>query len=265
MNDMKDKISIIIPVLNEEIYIGKLLEYLLASSSTKNISEIIVVDGGSEDSTQNIVKAFSSFNNINKTEAFHFINNSVAETKSPLKNPLKTKIFLLNSKKGRAKQMNLGAKSATGNILYFLHADSFPPQSFNELILNEVQKGNEAGCFKMKFNSNHWWLKLAGWFTQFSWKACRGGDQSQFISKSLFNDIGGFNEDFIIYEDNDLIKKLYARNQFVVIQEWLTTSARCYCSHGVWKLQYHYWKIHLKKWMGADAHELNRYYKKYVC
>ena len=117
----------------------------------------------------------------------------------------------------------------------------------------------------MTFNSNHWWLKLAGWLTQFSWKACRGGDQSQFISKSLFNDIGGFNEDFTIYEDNDLISKLYARNTFVVIQEWLITSARCYRTHGVWKLQYFYWRIHLKKWMGADANELNRYYRKYVC
>ena len=75
--------------------------------------------------------------------------------------------------------------------------------------LNKI--GNLAGCFKMKFDSNHWWLKLASWFTQYRWRACRGGDQSQFITKNLFKSLGGFDERFTVYEDNDLINKLYAR------------------------------------------------------
>ncbi|WP_303318236.1 TIGR04283 family arsenosugar biosynthesis glycosyltransferase [Flavivirga abyssicola] len=232
------KISIIIPMLNEADHIGNLLTHLLENSSKENIAEIIIVDGGSTDKSLDIVSKFKS--------------ESV-------------KINLHNSSKGRAKQMNLGAKYATGNILYFLHADSFPPKNFDTLIINEVKKDNNAGCFKMKFNSNHLWLKLAGQLTRLSWKACRGGDQSQFITTTLFNEIGGYNEDFTIYEDNDLIAKLYERKQFVVIQKWLTTSARCYCKNGIWKLQYYYWRIHLKKWMGADAGELNRYYKKHVC
>ena len=229
-----NKISIIIPMLNEADTISNLLTHLLENSSKENISDIIIVDGGSKDGSLDIVSKYKF-------------------------------VKLFNASKGRAKQMNLGAKHATGSILYFLHADSFPPKNFDTLILNEVKKGNEAGCFRMKFNSNHWWLKLAGQLTRLSWKACRGGDQSQFITASLFNDIGGFNEDFTIYEDNDLIAKLYDRKQFVVIQEWLTTSARCYCTNGIWKLQYYYWRIHLKKWMGADANELNRYYKKNIC
>ena len=49
--------------------------------------------------------------------------------------------------------MNLGAKFAKGHILYFLHADSFPPKNFDKLIVNEVKKSNEAGCFIMKFTS----------------------------------------------------------------------------------------------------------------
>ncbi len=227
------KVSIIIPMLNEADHIKNLLTHLLEHSSKGNIAEVIIVDGGSTDGSINIVSKYKS-------------------------------VKLLNSSKGRAKQMNLGAKNATGSILYFLHADSFPPKNFDALIINEVKKGNEAGCFRMKFNSNHLWLKLAGQLTRLPWKVCRGGDQSQFIAATLFNDIGGFNENFTIYEDNDLIAKLYNRKQFVVIQKWLTTSARCYCSNGVWRLQYHYWRIHLKKWMGADAKELNRYYKKHV-
>ncbi len=241
---MKNQISIIIPTLNEEVHIEQLLSHLLENSLAENVKEIIVVDGGSTDNTEALVKK---------------VLDSFSKTENIL-----TNIKFITSTKGRAKQMNTGAKIATGNILYFLHADSFPPKNFDQLIVSEVQKGNDAGCFKMKFNSSHWWLKLAGWLTQFSWKIARGGDQSQFITKSLFNDIGGFDESYTIYEDNDLIAKLYERNQFVVIQEWLTTSPRCYCTNGVWRLQFHYWHIHLKKWLGADAQTLNKYYFKHV-
>ncbi|WCO01221.1 TIGR04283 family arsenosugar biosynthesis glycosyltransferase [Psychroserpens ponticola] len=232
-----NKISIVIPVLNEEKHIGKLLVHLNENSSKSNISDIIIVDGGSEDNTCMTIKYMQT---------------------------IYTNIQLLNSEKGRAKQMNLGAKQASGNILYFLHADSFPPQHFDELIISEVKKGNKAGCFRMQFDSNHWWLRLASWLTQFSWRACRGGDQSQFISRELFNDIRGYNENYIIYEDNILINELYTRKEFVVINKKISTSARLYKKHGIWKLQYHFWTIYIKKWFGASADELFTYYKKYI-
>jgi len=160
--------------------------------------------------------------------------------------------------------MNFGAKHATGNILYFLHADSFPPTDFDQAIINEIKKGNQAGCFKMQFNSNHWWLKIASWLTQFNWRACRGGDQSQFITKKLFHEIGGFNESYMVYEDNILIHALYGRNQFVVIKKTLKTSARLYQKHGIWKLQYHFIIIHLKNRFGASAREIYIYYLKHI-
>ncbi|WP_339917258.1 TIGR04283 family arsenosugar biosynthesis glycosyltransferase [Yeosuana marina] len=227
------KISIIIPIFNEAETIEKLLNHLIASSSAQNIHDIIVVDGGSTDTSKDIV---SNFKNV----------------------------ILIPSEKGRAKQMNVGSKHANGEILYFLHADSFPPKNFDNLIIDSVEKGNYAGCFKMKFKSDHWWLKLAGWFTKFSWNICRGGDQSLFIKKSLFQDIGGFDERYIIYEDNIIIKKLYALNQFKVIQKSIITSARKYETHGVWKLQCHFFMIHLKHWFGANANELHSYYKKHI-
>ena len=258
------QISIIIPVLNEENFIGKLLEHLLANSSTQNISEIIVVDGGSHDNTKNIVQAFSNFTGIDNIEAFNYINTAVSDDESISIGTLKTPINLQNSEKGRAKQMNLGTKSATGNIFYFLHADSLPPKHFDEFIIKEVEKENEAGCFRMQFDSKHWWLRLASWLTKFNLRACRGGDQSQFITKTLFEDIGGFDENYIIYEDNILINALYARNQFVVINEKINSSARMYRKHGVWKLQYFYWSIYVKKWFGADCDALYRYYKKNI-
>lgn len=227
------KISIIIPILNEANTIAQLLKYLIESSSRENIAEIIVVDGDSSDKSIEVVSQFKD-------------------------------IVLINSEKGRAKQMNIGAKNASGSVLYFLHADSFPPKYFDQLIIEEVENGKFSGCFKMQFDCNHWWLKLMGWFTQFSWPVCRGGDQSLFITKKLFNEMGGYNEDYIIYEDNILIKKLCQLKQFNVIQKNIITSARLYKKHGVWKLQYHFFIIHLRHLFGASAQSLYNYYLKHI-
>lgn len=227
-------ISIIIPVLNESQSIKDLLFHLIDNASLNSISEIIVVDGGSTDGTQDLVKS------------------------------LDLNVILLKSEKGRAKQMNLGAKKAKGDILYFLHADSFPPNRYDKFILDEISKGNNAGCFRMQFDSKHWWLRLASWLTQFNWRACRGGDQSQFITRGLFEDIGGYDEDYFIYEDNILINELYSRKEYVVINKKIRTSARLYKKIGVWKLQYHFWTIYVKRWFGASADEMLAYYKKNI-
>lgn len=227
------KISIIIPTLNEASHIGRLLEHLLSNSSPDQIQEIIVVDGGSSDGTLEIVSTFNF-------------------------------VRIVTSEKGRAKQLNKGAQKAESDIFYFLHADSLPPEGFDRLILEAISQGAEAGCFRLKFESNHWWLRLAGWFTQFNWKLCRGGDQSLFISKALFKDIGGYDESYSIYEDNILIEQLFKRNTHVVIKEPILSSARRYEYHGIWKLQYHFWCIHLKHRFGASPHDLLSYYKRHV-
>ena len=232
-------LSIIIPVLNEAETITELLNYLSENLSGENEAEIIVVDGGSNDGTQNIILAFKP-------------------------NRFLKPVRFIESDKGRAKQMNKGAQMANGEVFYFLHADSFPPKNFDRYILSEVKNGNSAGCFRMKFDNDHWWLKLAGWLTQFHWRACRGGDQSQFITKELFEEIGGFDETYTIYEDNILINELYKRKKFVVIQKCITTSARLFRQKGVWNLQYHFWAIYVKRWFGADADELYQYYLKHI-
>lgn len=222
-------ISIIIPVYNEEEQILDLLSYLRKVSAGK-IQEIIVVDGGSTDSTPQLLES-------------------------------EKEIIFLSSEKGRAKQMNAGAAVAKAPVLYFLHADSYPPKNFDNLILNEISRGNKSGCFRMKFDYDHWWLNLMGHLTRINHRFCRGGDQSLFIDKNLFHQIDGFNEEFSIYEDNEIITRLYQLKNFVVIQDWITTSARLYEKMGIWKAQVLHFQIYWKKWRGAGPEELHRHYK----
>ena len=233
-----NSISIIIPVLNEAANINRLLDHLNDKSAGGHISEIIVVDGHSQDNTAALVKEFSK-------------TSSIA-------------VQLIHSQTGRAKQMNTGAKASAGSVLYFLHADSLPPQNFDSLIISEIEKQHLAGCFKMRFDSKHWWLSLVSWATRFNWNICRGGDQSLFITKALFNEIGGFDQEYIIYEDQILTNQLYKRKQFVVIQHWIVTSSRLYKKKGVWRVQYHFLMIYLKKWLGGSAEEIYTYYKKHI-
>lgn len=229
------KISIIIPVLNEGAILKELISKLYTSlASLATIEEILFIDGGSTDQTKSII-----------------LNESKTSDLS---------IIYLASEKGRAKQLNYGAKNAKGDILYFLHADSYPPKNFDSYILQEVLKKNQAGCFRMKFDSSHWWLQLMSWFTRFNSKRCRGGDQSLFISAALFHKIGRYNESYSIYEDNELIKRLYKENQFVVIQKDIITSARKYKEIGVWRLQILFLNIHIKARLGSTPKELHQYY-----
>src|SRR5687767_11149429 len=100
-------ISVIIPVYNEEGVIGKTVRYLKSVSRHDVIKEIIVVDGGSSD---------NSVNEANMAGAR----------------------VIGSPRKGRAAQMNEGARVAEGNILYFVHADSLPPPSFPDDIMEAV-------------------------------------------------------------------------------------------------------------------------------
>ena len=172
----KTYLSIIIPVLNELEQLEELTTILKKRTVFHN--EIIVVDGGSSD---------GSIEWLERKEG----------------------ITLIQTKKGRAHQQNEGAKIATSEILYFLHADSRPPKEFDEIIYTAYTKNSKAGCFQLGFSSNHWALSLTARASRFNSRYCRGGDQSLFIQKKLFNTLNGFNEEYIICEDGELIDRIY--------------------------------------------------------
>ncbi|MEA1785583.1 TIGR04283 family arsenosugar biosynthesis glycosyltransferase [Arenibacter sp. GZD96] len=225
-------ISVIIPVLNEEAYIGTLLSYIQENSSAKHIKEIIVVDGGSTDATAAIASDYGA--------------------------------RVITSSKGRAKQLNTGAKHAQGGVLYFLHVDTFPPKDFDQTILSAVNEGHKAGCFQMKFDSKSRFLRFFAWFTKVNHTLCRGGDQSLFITRAFFQATGGYNEAYQIFEDNELIIRIYKMTPFKILPRYVQTSARRYEKNGVVRLQYHFGVIHFKNCIGAGPEQLYAYYKRHV-
>lgn len=226
------KISIIVPILNEADYIGKLLSCLQNKIAPEHVEEILVIDGGSTDSSLKIAEEYGA--------------------------------TIVHSEKGRAKQMNLGAQMAKAEILYFLHADTLPPKNFVLYILEAVKGGFQAGCFQMQFDSNSRFLKFFAWFTRINHQICRGGDQSLFVTKRLFQNSKGFNEDYKIYEDNEFIGRLYKKTKFKVLPLQVKTSARRYEKVGAIRLQYHFGVIHLKNYLGAGPDQLYDYYKRKI-
>ncbi len=228
---MSQKITVIIPILNESENLLKIYHYL-QQNIFGFVEDIVFIDGGSTDGSIEILNA----NNIK----------------------------FYTSEKGRAKQMNVGAKYATTNYLYFLHVDSFPPKYFDKKIINAIEEGYKAGCFRMKFDVDHWLLNFLGWLTQFNFKSCRGGDQSLFIAKKMFDNMKGYNEEKQIYEDNDLIFRIYKKEKFKVIPDKIITSSRRYLENGIYRLTFHFGMIHLMHFFRYKNIKIWSYYKKFI-
>lgn len=227
----KHRISIVIPVLNEVGNLKKLNDHLKAVARKENLKEIIIVDGGSTDETIEIIKTFED-------------------------------VQLVKSEKGRAKQLNTGAQHARGEILYFLHADTFPPDGFDEKILNAKAS---AGCFRLKFdNPDSIWLKIAPWFTQFSNFLFRGGDQSLFILSTTFRELGGFDERYAVYEDVEFIQRIRKKHRFDILDDYVITSARRFRENGSARLYYHFLMVHLKARLGQGPDALYDYYRRHI-
>jgi hypothetical protein len=226
-------VSVIIPVYNEQAIVLPQLQKIKERCGDEN-TEIIVVDGGSTDKT-------------------------LIEVKKAGVN------WCISPGRGRALQMNFGAKNAKGNVLYFLHIDTLPPKNFDLIILKSIHKGNTCGCFRMKFDSESKFLSFWAYFTRFNYYICRGGDQSMFITKSLFWQLGGFDTSKLIAEDMDFLKKIYRyKHSFTILPFTVVTSARKYEQVGKWRLQYIFARIHFMLLLGFSQQEIIAFYQQKI-
>ncbi|MGQ0738079.1 MAG: TIGR04283 family arsenosugar biosynthesis glycosyltransferase [Bacteroidota bacterium] len=224
-------LSIIIPAFNEAANIGKLVHYLREQGGD-TVKEIIVSDGGSSDDTLQRAAAAGA--------------NAVA---SP--------------QKGRGAQMNYGASLTSGDILYFVHADVFPPESFVADISEAVQKGYDMGRYIMKFNTKKWYLRINEWFTRFDWFVCCGGDQTLFIRRQLFEDSGGFRNDMRIMEDFEFTKRVRQQKvRYKIFQKGALISDRKYDNNSWWRVQRANYAIVKMYKRGASQEDMVNKYRK---
>ena len=197
----KKTLSIIIPTLNEE----KCLKILLhdITSTLSNETEIIVVDGGSTDETVDLTKIFP--------------------------------VTLVESERGRAKQMNQGAKRACGKFIWFLHADSRIDFDF-EHIIKHALANNGWGWFDIQLDTPGFVYRIVEFMMN---KRSRltgimTGDQGLFIRKDVFWKAGGF-PDIALMEDIAISKILKKIDKPYPSDSQLTTSTRRWRKDGIYK------------------------------
>jgi rSAM/selenodomain-associated transferase 2 len=206
-----------------------LIRYLKESSVSSNV-EIIISDAGSEDKTIKVAEDAGA-------------------------------IALISPKKGRAAQMNYGASIAKGEVLFFVHADTFPPKNYVTDINEAVNRGYELGRYRTKFRSNKTILKVNAFFTRFDLFVCYGGDQTLFIVKNLFNKINGFKEDMLIMEDYDIVIRARQTARYKIFKEAALVSARKYETNSWLKVQHANKKIVDMYKKGASQEEMVAKYK----
>ncbi len=193
------RLSIIIPVYNEQSNLVKRLSFLSKIAYKKPVEIIISNSPETTDDSFNICKKFDNV------------------------------LFYNSPKKGRAIQMNYGATKATGDIVVFLHADVELPINFYEEITTAIKNDYKAGFFSYNFDRSSFMLDINSYFTKKDSLLAGGGDQCQFFLKTTFNELKGFNEDYCIMEDFEMMDRVRENNiRYTVIQSRATVSARKY-------------------------------------
>ena len=217
-------ISVIMPAYNEERALPNTLRALFTQQGDY---EVVVVDGGSTDQTRAIV------------ESFGFIDSASAPRRSSdiSRDTFHGSRFTFHAPKGRASQMNAGAKGARGEWLLFLHADTVLPsgaiQRLNEM---EADQTIQAGGFMHQFSGDDWRLKLISFLDNFRCIRSRiiYGDQALFVRRALFEQLGGFPNRPIL-EDVAFCERLIAVTTPLLLSPSVVTDARKFLKMGVWR------------------------------
>ena len=224
-------LHIVIPVINEADNLRELLPYLTEELAGRG--SITVADGGSSDETNVVLAANPRVNHLSCTRC------------------------------GRAQQMNEAARGyeLAADVVYFVHADTRPPQGFYTDIAKSVEQGFDVGCYRFKFDMFHPLLSINAFCTRFQGLACRGGDQSLYLTRKAFDALGGF-RDMKIMEDYDIIQRVWASEfQFKVIPRDIMVSARKYRVNGWLRVQLANLKVFRMYKAGAEQEAMVQTYK----
>ena len=225
---MTSDISIIVPTLNEALNLPGLLP------AAQKVTELIVVDGGSSDNTVFVAKE---------------LGFRVIEETGP---------------GGRGKQLNTGAANASGSLLLFLHADTLLPLDFSNAVSTCLSNSeNILGSFRLQVIDSGMLLKLVLLFTNIRSKFLQlpYGDQSFFISKQDFMEIGGFPE-VPIMEDYIFVKQAKKKGRVVTLHQEVITSARRWQRLGVLRTTVTNQLIVLGYYLGIKPEKLAAFYRK---
>lgn len=223
------KLSIIIPCLNEAANIRATLTPLQALRRRGH--EIILNDGGSNDATLTLASSLVD--------------------------------LTTSGKPCRARQMNAGARLATGNVLCFLHADTLPPESIDETIkLALAGSARHWGRFNVRLNNSRWPFRVIEKMMNF--RSCISGiatgDQGIFVYRDVFENISGY-KDIPLMEDIELSKQLRQLSKPICIKhQTLKTSTRRWEQHGMFRCIFLMWNLRLRYFLGTPASKLAKHY-----
>lgn len=221
-------ISIIMPVLNEEPLLAGCLQSLQAWRNRG--CELIVVDGGSRDRSVEVV------------------------------GPLADQVII--SVKGRASQMNAGARVARGDILWFLHSDSLPPAGADELIYTVLDgQRHHWGRFDVRLSGSQPLLRLVeiSMSLRSRLTGIATGDQGIFVRRGVFEKAGGYPE-IPLMEDIALSRALKKIGRPACLHQRILTSSRRWEQQGILKTIVLMWRLRLAYFLGADPARLARMY-----
>ncbi len=221
-------LSVIVPVLNEVESLPALLGRVI-----KPGIEVIVVDGGSTDGSGALAQSLGA---------------KVLYTGIPC----------------RPIQLNTGASAATAPLYWFVHADTLPPQDAISKILNATDLNKNFGCFRFKFQSTSRQLSLNSYCTRMPFMICRGGDQSLFITKSLFEKLGGYSEKHVVMEDYDIIRRGRKYETFHILPFDVEVSARKYNSNSYVRVNLANFLVFTLYYMGVSPRRLKSIYSKLI-
>lgn len=226
---MSSKISIVMPVLDEVGLLPAALERLQALRERGH--ELICVDGGSTDATPALCRGGAD--------------------------------RLVHAPRGRAVQMNAGARVARGDVLLFLHVDTSLPAHADRRIQGALQ-GRRWGFFSVRLDGGRPVYRIIerAMSLRSRWSGIGTGDQALFVERALFEHVGGF-PDIALMEDVALSRRLCrTAGRPAWIPTPVTSSARYWERHGVWRSVLRMWILRAAFALGADPVRLHaRYYR----